>query len=125
MIVRRLGPNMRTAALVANLFGSGSVAVDIDHFSNNLASDLEPLLSLLGDSMTKQFLSDSTTFLDYIIFAVAPIGIITAVVSAVRLCGSTALRAFIGRSQRGQGQSKRSFARRLAVICASHSHAAA
>lgn len=102
MIVRRLGPNMRTAAFVAYLFGSGSVAVDIDHFSNNLAFDLEPLLSLLGDSMTKQFLSDSTTFLDYIIFAVAPIGIITAVVSAVRLCGSTARRAFIGRSQGGQ-----------------------
>jgi hypothetical protein len=103
MIVRRLGPNMRTAAFVAYLFGSGSVAVDIDDFSNNLASDLEPLLSLLGDSMTKQFLSESTTFLDYIIFAVAPIGIITAVVSAVRLCGSMALRAFIGRSQGGQG----------------------
>jgi len=80
-----------------------SVAVDIDDFSNNLASDLELLLSLLGDSMTKQFLSESTTFLDYIIFAVAPIGTITAAVSAVRLCGSTALRAFIGRSQGGQG----------------------
>lgn len=78
-------------------------AADVDDFSNNLASDLGPLLSLFGDSMTKQFLSESITFLDYIIFAVAPIGILTAVVSAIRLCGSTALRAFIGRSQEGQG----------------------
>jgi hypothetical protein len=80
-----------------------SVGADVDDFSNNLASDLGPLLSLFGDSMTKQFLSESTTFLDYIIFAVAPIGILTALVSATRLCGSTALRAFIGRSQEGQG----------------------
>lgn len=53
--------------------------------------------------MTKQFLSESINYLDYIIFAVAPIGIITALVSTIRLCGSTALRAFVGRSQEGQG----------------------
>jgi hypothetical protein len=53
--------------------------------------------------MTKQFLSESISYLDYIIFAVAPIGIITTVVSTIRLSGSTALRAFIGRSQEGQG----------------------
>jgi ankyrin repeat protein len=88
--------------LVCLLIGS-SAAVDITDFSNDLASDLGPLLSLFGDSMTKQFLSESVTHLDYIIFAVAPIGIITALVSTVRLCGSTAFRAFIGRSQEGQG----------------------
>jgi hypothetical protein len=89
--------------LVACLFICNSTAVDIGDFSNNLASDLGPLLSLFGDSMTKQFLGESMTYLDYIIFAVAPIGIITTLVSTIRLCGSTALRAFIGRSQEGQG----------------------
>ncbi|KAF2830250.1 hypothetical protein CC86DRAFT_240039, partial [Ophiobolus disseminans] len=78
-------------------------AIDIGDFSNDLATDLGPLLALFGDSMTKQFLSESISHLDYIIFAVAPIGIITTLVSTVRLCGSTALRAFIGRSQEGQG----------------------
>ncbi|KAI9774161.1 MAG: hypothetical protein M1840_005254 [Geoglossum simile] len=33
----------------------------------------------------------------------APIGILTAVVSAVRVCGHSSLRAFIGRSQEGDG----------------------
>jgi ankyrin repeat protein len=89
--------------LIAWLLFGNCVAVDISDFSNDLASDLGPLLSLFGDSMTKQFLSESITFLDYIIFATAPIGIITALVSAIRLCGSTSLRAFIGRSQEGQG----------------------
>jgi hypothetical protein len=83
-----------------------SVAADdsLSDFSNNLASDLGPLLILFGDSMTKQYLSESTSFLDYFIFALAPIGIITAIVSAIRVTGHLSLRAFIGRSQEGDGQ---------------------
>ncbi|KAF2635293.1 hypothetical protein P280DRAFT_435040 [Massarina eburnea CBS 473.64] len=81
----------------------GSVgAVDLSDFSNDLATDLGPLLALFGDNMTKQYLSESTTWLDYFIFAMAPIGIVTAMVSAIRLCGHVALRAFIGRSQEGK-----------------------
>jgi hypothetical protein len=53
--------------------------------------------------MTRQYLSESTTFLDYFIFAMAPIGILTAIVSAIRVCGNPSLRAFIGRSQEGNG----------------------
>ncbi|RYO91954.1 hypothetical protein DL762_001892 [Monosporascus cannonballus] len=74
---------------------------DLSDFSNNLATDLGPLLALFGDSITVQYLSESTSFLDYFIFAMAPIGIITAVVSTIRVCGSPSLRAFIGRSQEG------------------------
>ena len=76
---------------------------DLSDFSNDLATDLGPLLVLFGDSMTKQYLSESTSFLDYIIFATAPIGIITAIVSTIRVCGHSSLRAFIGRSQEGDG----------------------
>ncbi|CEL03894.1 hypothetical protein ASPCAL05032 [Aspergillus calidoustus] len=74
-----------------------------DDFSNNLATDLAPFLSLFGEQVTKQYLSESTTFLDYFIFAMAPMGILTAVVSAIRVCGSPSLRAFIGRAQEGAG----------------------
>ncbi|KAF2855895.1 hypothetical protein T440DRAFT_414789, partial [Plenodomus tracheiphilus IPT5] len=82
------------------------VGVDADSlsdFSNNLATDIGPLLVLFGESMTRQYLSESTSFLDYFIFAMAPIGILTAIVSAIRVCGHSSLRAFIGRSQEGDG----------------------
>lgn len=73
-------------------------ADDLSDFSNNLATDIGPLFALFGESMTKQYLSESTSFLDYFIFAMAPIGILTAIVSAIRVCGHSSLRAFIGRS---------------------------
>jgi ankyrin repeat protein len=75
----------------------------MDDFSNNLATDIGPLIALFGGGVTTQYLSESTTSLDYIIFALAPIGIMTAMVSAIRVCGSSALRAFIGRAQEGEG----------------------
>ncbi|KAF5564565.1 ankyrin repeat-containing protein [Fusarium phyllophilum] len=74
-----------------------------DDFSNNLATDLAPILSLFGEQITKQYLSESIQPIDYFIFALAPIGILTAVVSAIRVCGSPSLRAFIGRAQEGGG----------------------
>ncbi|KAF7563449.1 hypothetical protein G7046_g697 [Stylonectria norvegica] len=89
-------------AVVAASVG-GAAGNSLNDFSNNLATDLGPLLTLFGDAMTKQYLSESTSFLDYLIFAMAPIGIVTAVVSTIRLCGHSSLRAFIGRSQEGEG----------------------
>ncbi|KAL7789097.1 hypothetical protein V8C37DRAFT_418073 [Trichoderma ceciliae] len=77
-----------------------------DDFSNNLATDLTPFLSLFGEQITKQYLSESITTLDYFIFAMAPMGILTAVVSAIRVCGSPSLRAFIGRAQEGGGNAE-------------------
>jgi ankyrin repeat protein len=77
-----------------------------DDFSNNLATDLAPFLSLFGEQVTKQYLSESITFLDYFIFAMAPMGILTAVVSAIRVCGGPSLRAFIGRAQEGGGNAE-------------------
>ncbi|UKZ58095.1 hypothetical protein TrVGV298_011960 [Trichoderma virens] len=77
-----------------------------DDFSNNLATDLAPFLSLFGEQITKQYLSESITTIDYFIFAMAPMGILTAVVSAIRVCGSPSLRAFIGRAQEGGGNAE-------------------
>jgi hypothetical protein len=70
-----------------------------DDLSNNLATDLAPIITLFGEAVTKQWLSESTTTLDLVIFALLPIGILTAVVSAIRVCGNRSLKAFIGRAQ--------------------------
>ncbi|GAW24156.1 hypothetical protein ANO14919_137370 [Xylariales sp. No.14919] len=74
-----------------------------DDFSNNLATDLAPLVALFGEAPTKQYLSECLTPEDIIIFAIAPLGIITAVVSAIRVRGTPSLRAFVGRAQEGAG----------------------
>ncbi|KAL6692770.1 hypothetical protein J3F84DRAFT_401849 [Trichoderma pleuroticola] len=78
-------------------------AEGLSDISNNLASDLGPLLSLFGDQITRQYLSESIGFLDYFIFAMAPLGIIATITAVIRVCGSSSLRAFIGRAQEGQG----------------------
>ncbi|KAK8246890.1 hypothetical protein HDK90DRAFT_461685 [Phyllosticta capitalensis] len=77
-----------------------------DDFANNLATDLGPLISLFGEEPTRQYLSETTLFEDAIIFAMAPIGILTALVSVIRVCGSPSLRAFIGRAQEGEGNAE-------------------
>ena len=92
---------------LACLLGLPNVqAAGWDDFSNNLATDLAPFLSLFGEQVTKQYLSESTTMLDYFIFAMAPLGILTAIVSAIRVRGSLTLRAFIGRAQEGEGNAE-------------------
>ncbi|KAF2137783.1 uncharacterized protein K452DRAFT_98323 [Aplosporella prunicola CBS 121167] len=77
-----------------------------DDFSNNLATDLGPLISLFGETPTKQYLSECLSLIDIIIFASCPLGILTAVVSAIRVCGTPSLRAFIGRAQEGGGSAE-------------------
>jgi len=72
-------------------------------FSDNLVTDLAPLLTLFGEQVTKQCLSESVGFLDSVIFALAPLGILTAVVSAIRLYGHASLKSFIGRAQEAHG----------------------
>lgn len=74
-----------------------------DSFSKNLAADFAPILALFGESPTKQYLSECLDLTDILIFSAAPIGIITALVSAIRVRGSPSLRAFIGHAQEGGG----------------------
>jgi hypothetical protein len=82
---------------------SGYRADGWDEFSNNLAADLALILAFFGEQMTKQYLSESITTVDYFIFAMGPIGILTAIISAIRVCGSLSLRTFIGRAQESGG----------------------
>src|ERR1700744_2910959 len=74
-------------------------AVSGDDFSNNLFSDLGPVLALFGEQVTIQFMSQSMGWADSIIFAMAPLGIITAIVVAIRVGGPEWLKAIIGRAR--------------------------
>ncbi|KAK2756739.1 hypothetical protein FQN54_005185 [Arachnomyces sp. PD_36] len=97
------------------IFLPGVSGSDWDDFTNNLATDLAPLLALFGEQVTKQFLSESINLTDNIIFAMAPLGVLTAVVSVIRVCGGPSLRAFVGRAQEGHGDAE-------AELCSSTSH---
>lgn len=66
-----------------------------------------PLISLFGERVTKQYLSESISLLDNLIFALAPLGILASVISVIRVCGNPSLRAFIGRAQEGPGEAAR------------------
>jgi hypothetical protein len=65
--------------------------------------DLGPLIAVFGGQVSKQFLSQSLGLADSILFAMAPLGIITGVVSAIRLSGYTWLRAIVGRATETRG----------------------
>ena len=72
-------------AILANV-GLAQAAEDIgEEFSNAFISDLSPLIALFGEQVTKQFMSQSMYCSDHIIFAMAPLGIITAIVGAIRV----------------------------------------
>ncbi|KAI8717145.1 hypothetical protein NCS52_00789300 [Fusarium sp. LHS14.1] len=70
-----------------------------DDFANNLFSDLAPLLALFGERATMQFMSQSLGWEDCVILALAPLGIITILVSAIRVGGPTWLKAVVGRAR--------------------------
>lgn len=64
------------------------------------------MITLFGERLTKQFLSESISVLDNVIFALSPLGVLTAVVSVIRICGSSSLRAFVGRAQEGPAEAE-------------------
>ncbi|KAK3378991.1 hypothetical protein B0T24DRAFT_506525, partial [Lasiosphaeria ovina] len=70
-----------------------------DEFSNNLFSDLAPLLTLFGEQVTKQFLSMSMGWADNVLLAMGPLGIMTVIVSAIRVGGIKRLKAIVGRAR--------------------------
>ncbi|RYO88649.1 hypothetical protein DL763_005923 [Monosporascus cannonballus] len=73
-----------------------------DEFSNNLFSDLAPLLTLFGEQVTRQFLSMSLCWADNFLLAMGPLGIITIMTSAVRVGGVKKLKALVGRAREGR-----------------------
>ncbi|KAL2846969.1 hypothetical protein BJY01DRAFT_247027 [Aspergillus pseudoustus] len=91
--------------IFVSLFGMVS-AEGWEDFANNFATDLAPLVALFGERLTKQYLSESTSLLDNLIFALSPLGILTAVVSVIRICGASSLRAFVGRANEAPGEAE-------------------
>ena len=80
--------------------------VNGDEFSNNLFSDLAPLLTLFGEQVTKQFMSESMGWADHIAFAMAPLGVVTGIVGAIRVGGPTWLKAIIGRARENRAMAE-------------------
>ncbi|KAF4966368.1 hypothetical protein FSARC_5938 [Fusarium sarcochroum] len=70
-----------------------------DEFSNNLFSDLAPLLTLFGEQVTKQFLSMSMGWADNVLLSMGPLGIMTIIVSAIRIGGDKKMKALVGRKR--------------------------
>lgn len=64
------------------------------------------MITLFGERLTKQFLSESISSLDNLIFALSPLGVMTAVVSMIRICGSSYLGAFNGRAQEAPAEAE-------------------
>ncbi|CAG1996036.1 unnamed protein product [Fusarium graminearum] len=85
--------------LITTLVTGSRASDDGDDFSNNLFSDLAPLLALFGERVTMQFMSQSEGWADNIILAMAPIGIITTIVASIRVGGPPWLKAVIGRAR--------------------------
>lgn len=56
--------------------------------------------------MVKQYLSQSTQWLEHIIFACGPLGIITAITSAIRVAGARGLMAMIGRAREPRAEAE-------------------
>jgi hypothetical protein len=67
------------------------------NLANGLFTDFAPLLTLFGDEVTKQFLGTSMGWGDDFLLALAPIGIITVIVSAIRVSGFPLMKSIIGR----------------------------
>lgn len=76
-----------------------SPSLDVGGLSSNLISDFGPILSLFGEQVAKQFMSQSMGWVDSVIFAMAPLGIITAIVGAIRVGGPGWLKTIIGRAR--------------------------
>lgn len=57
------------------------------------------LLALFGERVTMQFMSQSMGWADNIVLAMAPLGVITIIVSAIRVGGPSWLKALVGRAR--------------------------
>ncbi|KAI3321405.1 hypothetical protein HD806DRAFT_523893 [Xylariaceae sp. AK1471] len=86
------------AILVGVVLTSLAAADSGDDFSNNLFSDLGPLLALIGERPTMQFMRQSIGWADNFVLAMVPIGIVTIIVAAIRVGGPPRLKAIIGRA---------------------------
>lgn len=74
-----------------------SVAANISAY---LPDELAPLLTLFGEQVTKQFLSVCLGWSDIMLLSLAPVGIITVMISTIRVGDVKWLKALVGRLTR-------------------------
>ncbi|RMJ01462.1 hypothetical protein CDV36_015794, partial [Fusarium kuroshium] len=92
--------NIHFPPVVLLLFIRGvAAAEDSTEFTLNVFTDIAPILALFGEQFAQQYLSQSFTWLDHLIFACVPLGIITALSGAIRTRGPRLARSFIGRAR--------------------------
>jgi hypothetical protein len=65
------------------------------------------LLALFGQDFANQYLSQSTSWLDSIIFAMGPLGVPAAIVAAIRVGGASWLKGAIGRARENEADIER------------------
>lgn len=58
-------------------------ATTTDNILSNFGSDAAPLLALFGEKITIEYLGELLSWIHNLIFAIAPLGIITAIVSTI------------------------------------------
>ncbi|KAG4418558.1 hypothetical protein IFR04_008269 [Cadophora malorum] len=94
--------------LLGSLAGTSNADGGSD-FSHKLFSDLAPVLALFGEKFTQQFLSEAYSWLDCVIFSFAPLGIITAIVGAIRVAGYPWMRSVIRRARENRAAAELEF----------------
>ncbi|KAH7179045.1 uncharacterized protein B0J16DRAFT_402399 [Fusarium flagelliforme] len=98
--------NIAMSLLILAFMAMPVAAADDAEFAFNLLSDIAPILALFGDQFAKQFTSESLTWVDHLIFAMVPLGIITAITGALRVQGMPIAKAFIGRARENRAQAE-------------------
>ena len=68
-----------------------------DNFANNAFTNFAPLLTLFGDEVTKQYLATSMGIADNILLGIAPVGLMTIIVSSIRVGGNRFMKSIVGR----------------------------
>ncbi|KAK0104953.1 hypothetical protein ONS95_005214 [Cadophora gregata] len=74
-----------------------------------IADENSSVLALFGERFAQQFLSEAYSWLDCLIFACAPLGIITAIVGAIRVAGYPWMRSIIGRARENRASAEIEF----------------
>jgi hypothetical protein len=72
--------------------------MNIHHIGSTLSMQSR-VLALFGDEFARQFASESFAWVDHLILAMVPLGILTIITGAIRVQGPMIARSFIGRSR--------------------------
>jgi hypothetical protein len=64
------------------------------------------IIALFGERFANQYLSEAYSVWDCVVFATAPLGVISAIVAAIRVAGPVWMRAVIGRARENRASAE-------------------